>query len=346
MKKATYKNSGVDIQAAGVFKGKIKSLVRNSFRPEVLTDIGGFGSFFKFPSNNLKEPVLVSSADGIGTKIKIAILANKHDTVGIDAVAMNVNDILCTGAEPLFFLDYIAHSSANEKVLVDLVKGINQGCIEAGCSLIGGETAQMPGMYKKDDYDVAGFCVGVVERSKIIDGKLIESGNVVIGLESNGLHSNGYSLVRKVLSLAEQKRMSSELLRPTRIYVKPVLSLLQAAGGPSTGLGVNRRQETITGISHITGGAFYDKIARILPDNLNAVIKKNSWPVPKIFKLVQNKGSIADKEMYHTLNMVIGMVLIVKKDSVSQVTQKLAQMKLKSWVIGEVVKGRKEVEII
>ncbi|MBI4707454.1 MAG: phosphoribosylformylglycinamidine cyclo-ligase [Candidatus Omnitrophica bacterium] len=345
MKKVTYKNAGVDIQAAGFFKGKIKSLVRNSFRPEVLTDIGGFGSFFKFPSRNFKEPVLVSSADGIGTKIKIAILANKHDTVGIDAVAMNVNDILCTGAEPLFFLDYIAHSNAGEKILLDLVKGINNGCIEAGCSLIGGETAQMPGMYKKDDYDVAGFCVGVVERSKIIDGKLIEQGNVVIGLESNGLHSNGYSLVRKVLSLAEQKRMSSELLRPTRIYVKPVLSLLQATGDRQQATG-DRRPATITGISHITGGAFYDKISRILPDSLNVVIKKNSWPVPAIFKLVQNKGSIADKEMYHTLNMGIGMVLIVKEYSAGKIMQRLAQMKLKSWIIGEVVKGRKEVEII
>jgi len=196
--KLTYKKAGVDIAGATVFKKKIKSLVRSSFGPQVLKGIGGFGSFFKFPAKKFKDPVLVSSADGVGTKLKIAILVNKHDTVGIDAVAMNVNDILCGGAEPLFFLDYIAYSKVKEPVLVDAVRGINRGCIQAGCSLVGGETAQMPGMYSEGEYDIAGFCVGVAERKDIIDGSKIKPGDIVIGLASSGLHSNGYSLVRKV----------------------------------------------------------------------------------------------------------------------------------------------------
>ncbi|MFH1199086.1 MAG: phosphoribosylformylglycinamidine cyclo-ligase, partial [Candidatus Omnitrophota bacterium] len=228
MNKITYKKSGVDIQGASVFKSKIKPLVRKSFRPEVLKDIGGFGSFFRLAKAKFKDPVLVSSADGVGTKLKIASLVNKHDTIGIDAVGMNVNDILCTGAEPLFFLDYIAYSKLKESVLIDIVKGINDGCIESNCSLIGGETAQMPDMYKAGEYDVAGFCVGVIDRAKIIDGSKIKVGDVVIGLESNGIHSNGYSLVRKALSAAELKRMSRELLKPTRIYVKPILALLRS----------------------------------------------------------------------------------------------------------------------
>ncbi len=338
MKKTTYKKSGVDIEAAGLFKAKVKTLVRKSFGPEALKDIGGFGSFFKFPKEKYKEPVLVSSSDGVGTKLKIAGLAGKHDTIGIDAVAMNVNDILCTGAEPLFFLDYIAYSKAGPEVLLDVVKGLNAGCIEAGCSLIGGETAQMPGMYKRGDYDVAGFCCGVVEKNNIIDGSKIEAGDVVIGLESSGIHSNGYSLVRKVLSEAEQLRMSKELLKPTRIYVKPVLSLLRTTN--------HEPRTTIKGIAHITGGAFYDKIARILPGNINIRVNKNSWVVPKIFRLIQNKGGIIDKEMYHTFNMGVGMVLVVTPASVSAIISKLADFKLKAWVIGEVVKGKKQVEIV
>lgn len=336
MKKVTYKKSGVDIDSASVFKDKIKTLVRKSFRPEVLADIGGFGSFFRLSRERFKDPILVSSSDGVGTKLKIANLAHKHDTVGIDAVAMNVNDILCTGAETLFFLDYIAYSKVSSEVLFDVVKGLNSGCIEAGCSLIGGETAQMPGMYKEGEYDLAGFCVGVVERNNIINGSKIGVGNIVIGLESNGLHSNGYSLVRKVFSSNELKRMSKELLKPTRIYVKPVLSLLRDKDYGSD----------IKGISHITGGAFYDKISRILPDNVNVRINKNSWVVPKIFKLIQNKGSIDDKEMYHTLNMGIGMVLIVEAGSENTVIPKLSELSLKSWVIGKVVAGKKQVEII
>lgn len=333
MRKLTYKKSGVDILSASLFKSGIKNIVKRSFRKEVLTDIGGFGGFFKLEKNKYKNPVLVSSSDGVGTKLKIAALVNKHDTIGIDAVAMNVNDILCTGAEPLFFLDYIAYSKAREGVLTDIVKGLTRGCIESGCSLIGGETAQMPGMYREGEYDIAGFCVGIVEKEKIINGSRIEPKNVIIGLQSSGLHSNGYSLVRRVLSQNELRRMSKDLLTPTRIYVKPVLDLLGVYG------------LNITGIANITGGAFYDKISRILPGNLDARIDKNSWIVPKIFRLIQNKGNIDDREMYHTLNMGIGTVIISRKAEADNIMNRLMRQGLKSWVIGEIVKGRKLVWI-
>jgi phosphoribosylformylglycinamidine cyclo-ligase len=334
MKKITYKDSGVDIRSASIFKSKIKPLVRSSFRREVLTDIGGFGSFFKLEKNKYKDPVLVSSSDGVGTKLMIAKLANKHDTVGIDAVAMNVNDILCTGAESLFFLDYIAFTKVKEAVLVDIVKGINDGCRQAGCSLIGGETAQMPGMYREGEYDIAGFCVGVVEKDRIINGAKIKAADLVIGIASSGLHSNGYSLVRKVLSTTEQKRMAACLLAPTRIYVSPVLKILRQYG------------QAVHGISHITGGAFYDKISRILPKNIDVCIEKSSWKVPEIFRLIQYKGNIDDLEMYRTLNMGIGLVLIVQKEAASGIMKKLSELKLKSWIIGAAVRGNKQVNII
>jgi phosphoribosylformylglycinamidine cyclo-ligase len=334
----TYKKAGVDIKKASLFKKNIKGLVRKSFSREVLKDIGGFGSFFRFPKEKYQDPILVSSSDGVGTKLKIAVLVNKHDTVGIDAVAMNVNDILCVGTKPLFFLDYIASGKLEPHVLLEVVRGINNGCIQAGCSLIGGETAEMPGMYKEGDYDVAGFCVGVVERKNIIDGSRIAAGDTIIGLASNGIHSNGYSLVRRVFSEQELKRMSDELLKPTRIYVKPVLSLLYTKR--------STLNASIHGIAHITGGAFYDKIARILPSNVNVRINKDSWAVPKIFRLIQSKGNIEDKEMYHTFNMGVGMVLIVEPKAAKNIMAKLATFKLKSWVIGEVVKGKKQVEIL
>ena len=334
MKRITYKNSGVDIKSASAFKSKLKLLVRRSFRKEVLTDIGGFGSFFKLDKNKYKDPVLVSSSDGVGTKLVIAKIANKHDSVGMDAVAMNVNDILCTGAEPLFFLDYVAFTKVKEEVLMDVVKGINAGCLEAGCSLIGGETAQMPGMYRDGEYDVAGFCVGVVEREKIINGAKIKAGDAVIGIASSGIHSNGYALVRKVLNASELKRMSGELLRPTKIYVKPILKLLA------------QFRQAVHGVSHITGGAFYDKISRILPKNINVVIDKNAWEVPEIFRFIQGKGNIEDKEMYGTLNMGIGLVLIVQQDLANMIIKKLSELKLKSWIIGQTIKGNKTVEII
>jgi len=338
MKKLTYKQSGVDIAAATVFKGKIKGLVKNSQGAQVLKGIGGFGSMFAFPHGEYKEPILVSSSDGVGTKLKIAVLADKHDTVGIDAVAMNVNDILCIGAKTLFFLDYIAYSTLKEGTLLDVIKGLNDGCLQAGCALIGGETAQMPGMYAPGEYDLAGFCVGIVEKGAIIDGSKVRPGNVVIGLESNGIHSNGYSLVRRVLKETELKRMSKELLKPTRIYVKPVLSLLERFN--------KSKSWAITGISHITGGAFYDKIARILPADIDVRIDKDSWKVPEIFRLLQAKGGIEDTEMCHTFNMGVGMVLIVEAVAAQSIQQALAELKLKSWIIGKVVKGSRQVEIV
>lgn len=334
----TYKKSGVDIKKISLFKEKIKPLVRKSFRPGVLKDIGSFGSFFRFSKAKYKDPVLVASSDGVGTKLKIAVLVNRHNTVGVDCVAMNVNDILCSGARALFFLDYIAFSKIEQDVLFEIVKGINQGCIQAGCSLIGGETAQMPGIYKMGDYDIAGFCVGVVERKNIIDGSKIKVGDMVIGLESNGLHSNGFSLVRKVFKEEELKRISDELLKPTRIYVKPVLSLLYAKR--------YTLNASIRGIAHITGGAFYDKIARILPPNVSVRINRNSWIVPKIFQFIQNKGNIKDKEMYHTFNMGVGMVLIVNKNSINVIIDKIKEFKINAWVIGEVIRGNKQVIII
>jgi phosphoribosylformylglycinamidine cyclo-ligase len=338
MKKITYKQSGVDIQGANLFKAKLQGLVKRSQGPQVLKGIGGFGSFFSLDGEKFRDPVLVASSDGVGTKLKIAALTDKHDTVGIDAVAMNVNDILCVGARTLFFLDYIAYSKLPEATLLNIVKGLNDGCLQAGCALIGGETAQMPDMYKPGEYDLAGFCVGIVEKTRILDGSKIAPGNVVIGIESNGIHSNGYSLVRKVFSETEQKRMSKELLRPTRIYVKPVMALLDK---------FNKGQRmAIRGISHITGGAFYDKIARILPRDVDAKINKSSWPIQPIFKLVQTKGNIPEKEMFHTLNMGIGMVLIAEVQFAAEIQKELASLKLKSWIIGACCKGHKQVQIL
>lgn len=332
----TYKKSGVDIGEAEIFKKKISECVRSSFIPGVLKGIGGFGSLFELPASKFKKPVLVSSTDGVGTKLKIAALAKKHDTIGIDLVAMNVNDILCVGAQPLFFLDYIACGKLNRKVLIDVVKGINDGCVEAGCALVGGETAQMPDMYDGDEYDVAGFCLGAVEKEEIIDGGAIAPGDIIIGLESSGIHSNGYSLVRKVFSDKELKSRAAELLKPTRIYVKPVLGLLKEPG----------LKKAIKGIAHITGGAFYDKIARILPVSVGAKIDKGGWEVPDIFRLIQRKGRVAEKEMYHTLNMGIGMVIIVKKDSPDAIMRKLSDSGLSSFIIGEITGGKKDVAVV
>jgi phosphoribosylformylglycinamidine cyclo-ligase len=324
----TYKKAGVDIAKADSFVEAIKPLTRG---------IGGFGGLYKFAAKQYKEPYLVSSTDGVGTKLKIAFLCGKHDSIGIDLVGMNVNDVLCSGAQPLFFLDYIATGKIDKKVLVDVVKGIAEGCRQAGCSLVGGETAEMPGFYKEGEYDLAGFCVGAVDKGKVINGSGIKQGDLIIGLESNGLHSNGYSLVRKIFSRSELKKYSRELLKPTRIYVKPVLSLLSA---------MEHRPGAIKGIAHITGGAFYDKIARILPRNTNAMIYKDSWEVPEIFRLIQEKGNVSDKDMYHTLNMGIGMVLIAKPQATNEIISRLSGFKIRSHVIGEISKGNKQVEVV
>ncbi|HNQ50421.1 MAG TPA: phosphoribosylformylglycinamidine cyclo-ligase [Candidatus Omnitrophota bacterium] len=332
-----YKSAGVDINAAHSFKKSLKNIVRGSLGPQVLKSVGGFGGLYRFSGKGMRDPVLVSSADGVGTKLKIAAAVNRHATVGIDAVAMNVNDILCTGASTLFFLDYIAFSSLPRQTLVDIVKGLNEGCMQAGCALIGGETAQMPGMYKAGEYDLAGFCVGAVDRDKIVDGSAIRPGDAVIGLASNGIHSNGYSLVRAVFSQAEIKRMAGELLKPTKIYVKPVLAVLDE---------FNNKKRLIRGISHITGGAFYDKISRILPADIDVRINRSAWEVPPIFKLIQFKGRISDEEMYHTLNMGIGMALVVDQSIAGHVIEALSGLKIRSWVIGDAVKGNKKVEIL
>ncbi|MCX7927333.1 MAG: phosphoribosylformylglycinamidine cyclo-ligase [Candidatus Omnitrophica bacterium] len=334
MKKLTYKKAGVDIQAATLFKQRIAKLVSCSYGREVLKGIGGFGSLFEFEKDKWHKPVLVSSADGVGTKLAIARLVNKHDTIGIDCVAMNVNDILCVGAKPIFFLDYLAYSKIEQDILQEVVKGITKGCQDAGCALVGGETAQMPGMYKEGEYDIAGFCVGVVEKDFIIDGTKIDIKDRIIGLASTGLHSNGFSLVRKVLTTVEQKRMSNELLKSTRIYVKPVLETIR------------QFKQAVHGIAHITGGAFYDKIARILPVNLSAQIEKSSWTVPEIFRFIQLKGNIPEKEMYHTFNMGIGMVLIVSAEKSQQIMHFLAQFKIPCWEIGRIIKGKKTVDIV
>lgn len=329
MKRLTYKSSGVDIKKADDFVKRIRPVVD---KIGGLKGIGSFGGFFKFDVKKFKDPIFVSSTDGVGTKLKIAFLADRHDTVGIDLVGMNVNDVLCSGARPLFFLDYIATGKIEPAVLADVVKGIVNGCRQAGCALVGGETAEMPSFYKEGEYDLAGFCVGVVEKSKIIDGSKTKIGDCIIGLESSGLHSNGYSLARKALSRAEQKRYSKELLQPTRIYVEPVLALL--------------RDMPVKGIAHITGGAFYGKIPRIIPKDKTFRIFRGSWPVPQIFDKIRAAGNVSEKEMFCCFNMGIGMVLTVDKTLTGKAIRKLASSGVNAWVIGEVVKGKGEIKII
>ncbi len=302
----TYKASGVDINKGNKLVDIIKPLARSTFKPCVMTDIGSFGAFCKLNTSLYKNPVLVSSTDGVGTKLKIAFMLNKHDTVGIDLVAMCVNDILTSGAQPLFFLDYFASGKLSNRQAADVIKGIVEGCKMADCSLIGGETAEMPGFYNKGEYDLSGFAVGVVEKNAIIHGADIINGDVLIGLSSNGLHSNGYSLVRKLFF--DIKRYSpkkhikelgctigEELLKPTRIYVKNVLKIIQ--------------NYKIKGIAHITGGGLTENLPRILPQKatFKFIIEKQSWPVHSIFNIIQTMGDISDKEMYKTFNMGIGI---------------------------------------
>ena len=333
----TYKKAGVDIDRAESFVQKIKRLVKSTKRPGWLSNIGTFGGFFEL-SRRYKNPVLVSSSDGVGTKLKIAFLADIHDTVGIDLVAMNVDDCLCCGAEPLFFLDYIATGKLEKKKLVEVMKGVARGCRQAGCALIGGETAEMPDFYRPGEYDLSGFCVAVVEKNKIIDGSKIKLGDKVIGLASSGLHSNGFSLVRKLFSKNELKKRAKEFLTPTRIYTKPVLSLLR-----NTEYG---RRNTVKGIAHITGGAFIDKIPRIIPQGRAMEICKNSWPVPKIFREIKTRAGLTAHEMLRTFNMGIGMVLVVSPKNSAKVIRYLKQkFSLPSWEIGEIVKGKREVVV-
>ena len=332
----TYKGSGVDIESGNSFVKKISALVKSTFSNKVITDIGGFGALFSGSFPLCKDPVLVSGTDGVGTKIKIARMMNVHDTIGIDAVAMCVNDIVVSGAKPLFFLDYISCGKLNEQVMVDVVKGIVEGCRQSRCSLIGGETAEHPGAVDQDDYDIAGFAVGVVDREKIINGKSIKENDVIIGLASSGIHSNGYSLVRKlffdikkydvntkILELPET--LGETLLTPTRIYTEPVIKCLES--------GID-----IKGIVHITGGGFYENIPRILPENCAVKIAKKSFETPVIFDVIQKEGKISEREMFTTFNMGIGMMLIVDKSMSDKTLSCLQTAGEKVSVIGEVVK--------
>ncbi|MBI5643825.1 MAG: phosphoribosylformylglycinamidine cyclo-ligase [Deltaproteobacteria bacterium] len=345
MKKTlTYKDAGVNIDEGMKLVDLIKPHVRGSYRKEVLGDIGGFGALFSARFRNLKDPVLVSSTDGVGTKLMIAFMADKHSSVGIDLVAMSVNDILVSGAEPLFFLDYFATGKLDAKRASLVVKGIAEGCKDAGCALIGGETAEMPGLYKPGEYDLAGFAVGVVDRKKIIDGSKIKAGDKIIGLASSGLHSNGYSLARKVIfeklgltvdSTPEgfNSTIGSVLLTPTRIYVKPVLKLLKTYN--------------VLGMAHITGGGFSDNIPRVLPKGLKAVITKGAWPIPQIFTLIQSGGGIEDEEMYRTFNCGIGLVLVVRARDAEGVKKRLKALGESPYVIGEIaVKKTHEKEVV
>jgi phosphoribosylformylglycinamidine cyclo-ligase len=335
-KKVTYKDAGVDIDAGNRFVQMIKPLVKATSRPEVLTDIGGFGGLFSLNAGKYEKPTLVASTDGVGTKLKVAFLADKHDTVGIDLVAMCVNDIVVQGAEPLFFLDYLATGKLAPEKAVEIVRGISEGCIQAGCALIGGETAEMPGMYADGEYDLAGFTVGVVDNSKIIDGSSVTVGDRLIGVGSSGLHSNGYSLARKVffdrMGLTVDSSVSGlarpigeELLIPTKIYVKTILNLL--------------RDFQIKGMAHITGGGLLENVPRVLPKHCRAVIEKSSWEKPALFEILREAGNIDEIEMYRTFNYGIGMVLIVSEQEADDVMVRLSGLKETAYLIGEITKS-------
>jgi phosphoribosylformylglycinamidine cyclo-ligase len=330
----TYREAGVDIDAGDEFVDRIKPLVRSTFRPEVLTDLGGFGGLFRLHAKQYEDPVLVSGTDGVGTKLRIAFLMNKHDTVGIDLVAMCVNDIAVSGAEPLFFLDYFATGKLAVNKAKDVVSGIADGCRQAGCALIGGETAEMPSMYPEGEYDLAGFAVGVVDRPKIIDGKTIKPGDTILGLASSGLHSNGYSLARRVFfekakldvsaTLPELERPLGEaLLTPTRIYAKQILALI--------------KEFRIKGIAHITGGGITENLPRILPQGVRAKINRKAWTIPPIFQALSKLGQVERQEMYRVFNMGIGLILIVPSQSATAVLKKAAELGDQGWKIGEIV---------
>ncbi len=329
-----YKQSGVDIDMGNAFVSAIKPLVSATFRRGVLTDIGGFGGMFAIGGDRFQDPVLVSSTDGVGTKLKIASLCNKHDTIGIDLVAMCVNDIVVSGAQPLFFLDYFSVGKLELDQATAVVKGIAKGCEIAKCSLIGGETAEMPGLYNAGDYDLAGFTVGIAERDKIIDGSEIKVGDRLIGLASSGVHSNGYSLVRKVcfedMGLTVDDHipelgctLGEELLKPTRIYSEPILNLI--------------KNFKLSGLVHITGGGFIDNIPRVLPQGCKAVLSNKSWDIPPIFNFLRKNGDISAEEMCRAFNCGIGMVVIVDANLVDDVMQQLSALGESSYVIGEIV---------
>jgi phosphoribosylformylglycinamidine cyclo-ligase len=333
-KPLTYKDAGVDIDAGNELVERIKPLVRRTQRPEVLAGIGGFGGLFALPPGKYREPVLVSGTDGVGTKLMLAQQVGKHDTIGIDLVAMCVNDVLVQGAEPLFFLDYFACGKLDNDVASDVIAGIAEGCLQAGAALIGGETAEMPDMYGPGDYDLAGFTVGAVERDQMIDGSAIEDGDVIVGIASSGPHSNGYSLIRKVLERAggadiEGVPAAERLLAPTRIYVKPILALME--------------QVTVKGLAHITGGGITENIPRVLPKTLDARIDTSSWQPGAVFEFLQAHGNVETAEMRRTFNCGVGMVVVVAADAADAAIARLEEYGESAWRIGEIVAGQQEV---
>ena len=334
----SYKDAGVDINAGNALVERIKPEVKRTTRAEVIGGLGGFGALCAIPSK-YKEPILVSGTDGVGTKLRLAIDLKKHDTIGIDLVAMCVNDLVVQGAEPLFFLDYYATGKLDVDVAADVVKGIADGCVQSGCALVGGETAEMPGMYHEGDYDLAGFCVGVVEKSEIIDGSRVKNGDALIALGSSGPHSNGYSLVRKVIDVAgvnpatellDNKPLSEHVLAPTKIYVKSVLALI--------------KQADVHAIAHVTGGGFWENIPRVLPKNTKAVIDEASWKWPSVFNWLQEKGNIDTYEMYRTFNCGVGMVIALPQEQVETALAILKQAGENAWLIGHIEHAEDDAE--
>ncbi len=338
----SYKKAGVDITAGYKAVELMKKHILKTITPGAVSDIGGFGGLYSLDLSNIKDPVLVSGTDGVGTKLKLAFLMNRHSTVGIDCVAMCVNDIICCGAKPLFFLDYIATGKNIPEKIADIVSGIAEGCVQSGASLIGGETAEMPGFYPEDEYDLAGFCVGVVDKSKILKNNLVKEGDIIIALPSSGVHSNGFSLVRKIfdientdlnLCLDELNGLSigDALLTPTKIYVKPMLSLFDKV--------------TVKAVSHITGGGFYENIPRSIPDGFTAKIDKSALKILPIFDLISKKGNIPERDMFNTFNMGVGMSIVVSKEDVELALNTLKSNGENAYVIGEIIKSDEKVII-
>ncbi len=337
-KTVTYASAGVDIDEGERMVALIRPIARSTRRKEVLEGIGSFAGLFRFPARKFRDPVIVASTDGVGTKVKVAAMARRFDTVGIDLVAMSVNDILVLGAEPLFFLDYYATGKLSARDGAKVVSGVAEGCRQAGCALLGGETAEMPSVYAPGEFDLAGFAVGAVERKRIVDGSAVRPGDVLVGLSSSGLHSNGYSLARKIVFERMKKRLSSripewgatvaeELLRPTRIYVRPVLSL--------------SRKIAIRGMAHITGGGIPGNVPRALPRGLTAVVEKGTWPLPPVFRTLVQAAGLADSEAYRTFNMGIGMVLIVRRGNADRTLRHFRRAGIPAFVIGEVRRGKR-----
>ena len=331
MKPLTYKDAGVDIDAGNELVDRIKPLVKRTFRPEVLTDLGGFGGLFALAPGRYREPVLVSGTDGVGTKLMLAQHLGRHDTIGIDLVAMCVNDVLVQGAEPLFFLDYFACGRLDVDVASDVVAGIAEGCAQAGAALIGGETAEMPDMYSDGEYDLAGFCVGIVERAEIIDGSAIRPGDALVGIGSSGPHSNGYSLIRKVIDIAGDADVDG-LIEPTRIYVRSILALKQAI--------------TIRGLSHITGGGLTENLPRVIPESAHAVIDTSTWQPGPVFDWLERHGNIEADEMRRTFNCGVGMVVVVAAAELETALHTLAEHGETAWHIGHIAEGAGPVEFL